>query len=119
MKNYFQLLVVLSTLLSCGASPDTDKQRIIDAPPTFNTTVCGNITPPGSVSNSSLGFKISSGSSTYIIIPETSHVQNSLKNLTQYNNICLYSQKALSQTAEGPTLFAQQIKIRVDGTTGI
>lgn len=119
MKNLLSLISLLIFGTSCGANPDTDKQRIIDAPPTFNTTVCGNITPPGAINNSSLGFKITSGASTYVVIAETAHVQNSLKNLTQFSDICLYSQKAVGQTAEGITLYAQQIKIRVDGTTGL
>lgn len=111
---YLGILFIFS-LVSCGVGPEI-KDRDINQGPKFNTTVCGKIdTPtPGGLSADKY-YSVTNTSGTYYIQPQTTHVSNSLDNLTTYENICLYSMDDIKVASGGNIIYAEQIKIRLDG----
>lgn len=110
--------LIMFIFTSCGIGPDTDKSRDGNRGPTFNTTVCGDISKP-SFNGLMTGqfYTVSNSQGTYMIRPQNEYVSNSLNNLETFTDICLYSQKEISTTSEGSSIMAEQIKIRVDGQT--
>ena len=119
MKIVIYLMATLGFLHGCGEGNGTYTQNSPNPLPTFKTVVCGEIIPPTQgQSSSSIDFRIrDQNNNSFVIIAETAHVKNSLNNLTNYSDICLFSQKEIGQGYEGNVISAQQIKIRVDGST--
>lgn len=110
MKNLTYLICLLC--IACGKGPEVKNRVSNSAVPDFNTSVCGDIIPPTQNSLATGQFyHVSNKSGKYLIQPQSEYVANSLNNLNDYENICLFSHDDI---LDGNVIKADQIKIKVE-----